>query len=37
MSIDILPKALTALIDDFGNLPGVGPRTAEKPARRHLR
>ena len=30
MSTDILPKALTALIDDFGNLPGVGPRTAER-------
>ncbi len=30
MASPILPKALTALIDDFGNLPGVGPRTAER-------
>lgn len=30
MSLTILPKALTALIDDFGSLPGVGPRTAER-------
>ena len=37
MSIDILPKALTALIDDFGNLPGVGPRTAERYAYAVLR
>lgn len=26
----VLPAALTALIDAFGNLPGVGPRTAER-------
>lgn len=26
----LLPKALQALIDEFGNLPGVGPRTAER-------
>lgn len=37
MSTDILPKALTALIDDFGNLPGVGPRTAERYAYAVLR
>ena len=37
MSIDILPKALTALIDEFGNLPGVGPRTAERYAYAALR
>ena len=37
MSTDILPKALTALIDDFGNLPGVGPRTAERYAYAGLR
>jgi recombination protein RecR len=30
MSIDVLPPALTALIEAFGNLPGVGPRTAER-------
>jgi len=37
MSTDILPKALTALIDDFGNLPGVGPRIAERYAYAVLR
>lgn len=37
MSTDILPKALTALIDNFGNLPGVGPRTAERYAYAVLR
>lgn len=37
MSTDILPKALTALINDFGNLPGVGPRTAERYAYAVLR
>jgi recombination protein recR len=37
MSTDILPKALTTLIDDFGNLPGVGPRTAERYAYAVLR
>lgn len=26
----ILPKALTELIDEFGNMPGVGARTAER-------
>jgi len=30
MSSQILPTALTVLIDEFGNLPGVGPRTAER-------
>jgi recombination protein RecR len=28
--MQILPPALTALIDNFGSLPGVGPRTAER-------
>lgn len=37
MSAHILPKALTALIDEFGNLPGVGPRTAERYAYAALR
>lgn len=37
MSTHILPKALTALIDEFGNLPGVGPRTAERYAYAALR
>ncbi len=32
-----MPKALTALIDEFGNLPGVGPRTAERYAYAALR
>ncbi len=27
---EILPKALLRLIDELGNLPGVGPRTAER-------
>lgn len=26
----VLPAALTTLIEEFGNLPGVGPRTAER-------
>lgn len=26
----ILPKALLRLIEEFGRLPGVGPRTAER-------
>lgn len=30
MAGKILPAALLALIDEFGNLPGVGPRTAER-------
>ena len=37
MSAHILPKALTALIDELGNLPGVGPRTAERYAYAALR
>lgn len=37
MGARILPKALTALIDEFGNLPGVGPRTAERYAYAALR
>lgn len=37
MSTHILPKALTTLIDEFGNLPGVGPRTAERYAYAALR
>ena len=37
MSAHILPKALTALIDEFGSLPGVGPRTAERYAYAALR
>ncbi len=37
MSTHILPKALTALIDEFGSLPGVGPRTAERYAYAALR
>lgn len=28
--MQILPPALQTLIDDFGTLPGVGPRTAER-------
>ncbi|MDO4712658.1 MAG: recombination mediator RecR [Candidatus Saccharibacteria bacterium] len=32
-----LPRALTALIDEFGQLPGVGPRTAERYAYAVLR
>lgn len=28
--MQVLPKALTDLIDAIGNLPGVGPRTAER-------
>ena len=30
MSVHILPPALVSLIEAFGNLPGVGPRTAER-------
>lgn len=30
MASTILPKALTTLIDELGNLPGVGARTAER-------
>lgn len=37
MPLHILPKALTALIDDFGSLPGVGARTAERYAYAVLR
>lgn len=37
MSAHILPKALTTLIDEFGSLPGVGPRTAERYAYAALR
>ncbi|HEX4662209.1 MAG TPA: recombination mediator RecR [Candidatus Saccharimonadales bacterium] len=33
----ILPQALVKLIDEFGNLPGVGPRTAERYAYHLLR
>lgn len=32
-----LPKALSTLIDELGNLPGVGPRTAERYANHLLR
>lgn len=32
-----LPKALTKLIEELGNLPGVGPRTAERYAYHLLR
>lgn len=28
--MSVLPPALTSLIEAFGNLPGVGPRTAER-------
>ena len=28
--MQVLPPALTSLIDAFGALPGVGPRTAER-------
>jgi recombination protein RecR len=28
--MNVLPPALTGLIEAFGNLPGVGPRTAER-------
>src|SRR3569833_1129420 len=28
--MSLLPDALTKLIDELGNLPGVGPRTAER-------
>ena len=33
----MLPAALESLIDEFGNLPGVGPRTAERYAYAALR
>lgn len=33
----ILPRALVKLIEEFGNLPGVGPRTAERYAYHLLR
>lgn len=33
----LLPKALTKLIEELGNLPGVGPRTAERYAYHLLR
>lgn len=35
--MNILPKALTSLIEAFGYLPGVGPRTAERYAQHLLR
>lgn len=37
MASQILPEALTALIDSFNLLPGVGPRTAERYAYAMLR
>ncbi|QHU92081.1 recombination protein RecR [Candidatus Saccharibacteria bacterium oral taxon 488] len=37
MKPTILPTALTTLIDEFGGLPGVGPRTAERYAYAVLR
>ena len=37
MSSRVLPAALESLIDEFGNLPGVGPRTAERYAYAVLR
>lgn len=37
MKPTILPAALTTLIDEFGGLPGVGPRTAERYAYAILR
>lgn len=37
MKSTILPAALTTLIDEFGGLPGVGPRTAERYAYAVLR
>ena len=37
MSSRALPAALESLIDEFGNLPGVGPRTAERYAYAVLR
>lgn len=37
MKPTILPVALTTLIDEFGGLPGVGPRTAERYAYAVLR
>jgi recombination protein RecR len=30
MAVDILPPALTDLVEALGSLPGVGPRTAER-------
>lgn len=35
--MQILPKALTSLIEELGRLPGVGPRTAERYAYQLLR
>ena len=35
--MQILPKALTNLVDEIGRLPGVGPRTAERYAYSLLR
>ena len=35
--MSILPKSLNNLINEFGNLPGVGPRTAERYAYHLLR
>lgn len=35
--MQLLPEALTKLIDELGNLPGVGPRTAERYAYHLLR
>ena len=37
MTSRVLPAALETLIDEFGNLPGVGPRTAERYAYAVLR
>ena len=37
MGSRVLPAALESLIDEFGNLPGVGPRTAERYAYAVLR
>ncbi len=37
MATKILPAALERLIEEFGNLPGVGPRTAERYAYAVLR
>ncbi len=37
MASRVLPAALETLIDEFGNLPGVGPRTAERYAYAVLR
>lgn len=37
MAQNVLPNALTTLIDELGHLPGVGPRTAERYAYAVLR